>query len=104
MVICEVTRVEHMASPGRRLVSCEVFDLKLVVEILALVCKDQDVWLRRQVQAINCVVPDYRLDDLGKRQQEPLFEDRVTYLVRVFNRLVFRVLTNPLLLFKVDLW
>ena len=103
MVVCEVAWVEHVAGSRSRLVVREVVDVELVVEILTLVCKHKEVGFRCEVQAVDCVVPDHRLDNLRQRKQEPLLEDRVTDLVGVFNWLVVWVLPDPLLLLEVDL-
>ena len=92
-----------MAHPHLLLVLRLVSVFKSVVEVLALVRKDQDIRLRCDVQAVGGVVPEDRLRDLRQGQQETLLQDRVAHLVCLLRWGVIWVCSKPLLLDEVNL-
>ena len=72
------------------------------MEILALVGQDQDVGLWRNVQSVCCVVPEHWLRDLGQREQESLFQDRIADFVCILHWLMIWIVRYPLFLGEVD--
>jgi hypothetical protein len=53
--------------------------------ISAIISKDEEVWVRDEVESVSCVAPEYRLDDRRKGHKVTLMKHSLSNFEGLFR-------------------